>query len=260
MDKQKLIDETIERFKGRFPINAEKLITPADKWSGPDSCLGFVTADAGHIVKGDNAWQVLCSKDEFNHRAKEIGWVNGYLWGKEYPTNGKRPDFPDDVKVSAYCGVDGNWLAPRKVSSLLWQHAEAFRIVDERYKPKQPESHSKPSIDNSWYEKGEPPPVGAVCEVYNDIADGHPAWEGCELLFVGKFKVVYNSNSCYERVADVENVKFRPIKTEREKFVEAAVEAIKAKHAAPHAVYENCSIALFESGKFKLITDEKINP
>lgn len=59
------------------------------------------------------------------------------------------------------------------------------------------------------------PPAGTVCEVLNNTLD-RPEWERCTILFMGKFKAVYESDSCHERVADVSEswmISFRPLRT-----------------------------------------------
>lgn len=59
------------------------------------------------------------------------------------------------------------------------------------------------------------PPVGTVCEVLNNTLD-RPEWERCTILFMGKFKAIYESESCHERVADVSErgmISFRPLRT-----------------------------------------------
>lgn len=65
-----------------------------------------------------------------------------YEYGVEYPTNGKKPELPDDVLVEYKNMHHGNeWLKHAfAVGGLVWQdhtgdHVTAFRIVDERYKP-----------------------------------------------------------------------------------------------------------------------------
>lgn len=68
------------------------------------------------------------------------------------------------------------------------------------------------------------PKAGAKCEVLNDELIS-AEWEECEILFIGKFKVVYNSESCNERIANIDSCSFRPINTDRERFIEAALNA-----------------------------------
>lgn len=58
-----------------------------------------------------------------------------YEYGVEYPTNGQKPDLPDDVLVEA-SDIAGNWAVLMvKVRRLDWSLIKSFRIVDERYKP-----------------------------------------------------------------------------------------------------------------------------
>jgi hypothetical protein len=67
------------------------------------------------------------------------------------------------------------------------------------------------------------PPVGTVCEVLNNALGQSAQWEKCTILFMGKFKCVYDSESCRERIGNVDltgDVHFRPLKTERERAIE----------------------------------------
>ena len=59
-----------------------------------------------------------------------------YEYGVEYPTNGVKPDLPDDVLVEQYSLADNKW---HKGCASLWnwdaKTIVKFRIVDQRYKP-----------------------------------------------------------------------------------------------------------------------------
>lgn len=141
------------------------------------------------------------------------GWINGYKWGEEYENNGKKPDLPHDVKVQ----IDGNggeWLPPRKSGSNMWGITNKFRIVDNRYKPVT-EQPAEPKQDD-WFARGELPPVGWKGEY-------KPFWHACEVVAHHKgFAVVWDAHDLsYFRTNKPEI--FRPIKTEREKFIEAVV-------------------------------------
>lgn len=66
-------------------------------------------------------------------------------------------------------------------------------------------------MNNEWNGDGLPP-VGARCEVLNtDLSNA--AWEKCTILFSGKHRIVYDSESCPERVGYRDLLQFRPIKT-----------------------------------------------
>ncbi|WP_146067139.1 hypothetical protein [Stutzerimonas kunmingensis] len=72
------------------------------------------------------------------------------------------------------------------------------------------------------------PPAGTVCEVLNNTLD-RPEWERCTILFMGKFKAIYESESCHERVVDVSEswiISFRPIRTPEQIAAEERREAI----------------------------------
>lgn len=84
------------------------------------------------------------------------------------------------------------------------------------------------AVAAAWDGKGLPP-TGTVCEVLNNTLD-RPEWERCTILFMGKFKAVYESESCHERVADVSEswmISFRPIRTPEQLAAERRALAIK---------------------------------
>lgn len=93
----------------------------------------------------------ICTKREFESRVKERTPVRQpYMYGVEYSCDGQRPDLPDDVVVKQF--YDGEWLeGERSVKEWKsWALVTAFKIVDERYKPK-----SEPSPMGFVGEKGD---------------------------------------------------------------------------------------------------------
>lgn len=171
MTKQELIDKYIETLGGKVRNHAD---------------LHIVN---GHIYlwypEGSLYKEHMCTVEEFEQRARELGWINGYKWGVEYETNGKKPDLDDDVQVEQYSVADNRWNAGT-VSLWNWgaRSIIKFRIVDERYKPvselvKQGQEmcdkieEKLSSVDDalSWYNYDKQqaialPPVGADVEVY----------------------------------------------------------------------------------------------
>lgn len=77
-----------------------------------------------------------------------------------------------------------------------------------------------------WDGDGEPP-AGTECAVLNS-ALGDPAWERCTILYYGKHRVMYDSESCEERVAFIQDLKFRKAKAIRTQEQIAAEEREKA--------------------------------
>ena len=70
------------------------------------------------------------------------------------------------------------------------------------------------------------PPVGTVCEVLNNELHS-PKWELCTILFTGKYKVVYDSESCSERASHIETAHFRPLRTPEQIAAEERDKAIE---------------------------------
>lgn len=94
----------------------------------------------------------------------------------------------------------------------------------------------------SWSGEGLPP-VGVVCEVFNRELS-NPEWEKCTILFAGKNRFLYDSESCAERCGYIENLEFRPVRTseqiaedERERFAQELVAAM-GKGGGPNALYQ----------------------
>ena len=127
MSKQELIDKGISEARGIWPITRKDV-----------NIAGLYKSDTGVFDKsasgkhGYSGWVV--SKEEFQQRARELGWVGGFKWGVEYPTNGEKPDLPDDVKVKV-CIDKNDWSYAGSACSFNWDNTKHFRITDERYKP-----------------------------------------------------------------------------------------------------------------------------
>ena len=75
-------------------------------------------------------------------------------------------------------------------------------------------------VENTWFERGELPRVGTVCEISNCGQD----FVRIKILYMGKTiclgRLPYKID---EQHFHLSSVKFRPLKTEKEKFVERLV-------------------------------------
>lgn len=95
------------------------------------------------------------------------------------------------------------------------------------------------------------PPAGTVCEVLNAELD-NPAWEKCTILFTGKHRIVYASDSCYERVGYVIGLKFRRIRTHEQIASDeraAAVDAMVVATGYPgSSIAKEVSQKLYDAG------------
>lgn len=73
---------------------------------------------------------------EFEEEAKRLGYINGYRWGVEYPTNSKRPELVDGisvvVQVNMQAGFTGEFPMFMRED---WSNVVLFKITDQRYKP-----------------------------------------------------------------------------------------------------------------------------
>jgi len=87
-------------------------------------------------------------------------------------------------------------------------------------------------------DSGVMPLVGMECMVINRKL-AVPDWEKCTILFIGKFRVIYNSESCNERVGNVDltgEVEFKPLDTRTD--TEKAIKDLNSTWAlsiTPHA-------------------------
>jgi hypothetical protein len=161
MNKQELIDKAVHALGGVFDGTLPKYNHEFDFWV-TTSAEGVTTLRA--VAAGFSI-----TKEEFQQRASELGYINGYRWGVEYPTNGKKPDLADDVvvcieKSAIQDSVDG-WD---------WPLIESFRITDRRYKPSDTSYLETPAVEpvpevNDWYDYDNQkaialPHVGVECE------------------------------------------------------------------------------------------------
>ena len=166
----------------------------------------------------------ICTRNEFNQRAKELGYINSYKYGVEYATSGEKPDLPDDVAIECFDGTEwwgGYDFDDNEYGYLTAKHikfdtdvTEKFRIVDERYKPKEQ------GMNNDWYERGELPPVGIDCQMQRKVEP----FKAGKVVFYGEHIFVWrNSDTGLECVETVRSVKFRPLPTETDKLVDEAM-------------------------------------
>jgi hypothetical protein len=143
MNKQELIDKAVEDLKGVLPphtayTNMLIVSTSLNTIQGKGK-YDIGSAGTFATLLRTRHWELVCSVDKFIQRAKELGWINGYKWGVEYETNGKKPALPDDIQVSVstkmhkICEMKGSvdcWSWCAESNPIL-----TFRIVDKRYKP-----------------------------------------------------------------------------------------------------------------------------
>jgi len=118
------------------------------------------------------------------------------------------------------------YLAGYGCAPLVWtgMWCKAFQFAQREHK-----CIERPTTP-SWSGEGLPP-VGVVCDVFNRELS-NPEWEKCTILFAGKHRFLYDSESCAERCGYIENLEFRPIRTpeqiESDARIKAAQEWLKS--------------------------------
>ena len=277
MNKQELIDKAVIRFKGKWasaewdeseenkrclillkkPLND---LNEDDIEANEDNFTGAIRF--GGTGFNPEFCEFVCLKSEYFKRSRELGYCNGYKYGVEYETNGKKPDLPRNVivEIKTRDGWKGAGHPSDAVWTWNWDNALSFRIVDERYKPVEPKDNKRARIftakdfpglpieqtpEKSWHEKGELPPVGVECEY--KFANPSYDWTPVKINYISQKHAIFVCLNDGEEVhTDCFTVnKFRPLKTEREKFVEAAIGVYISTSAT---TFEEFSQKLYDAG------------
>lgn len=254
MTKQELIDKVVNELKGLdIPIK------------GIEICGKKISVYQGYLVEWDGIKPIsLCKHSYLSQRARELGWINGHKWGKEYETNDKKPDLPDDVNL--LCEYKSHSIYEEtslECSEINWVDVLSFRIVDERYKPAaelvkdgleicEKIEKKLTSVDNDWHIRGEWPPVGVECEILQSNISGDLDWVRVKVIaYTEKSVVIEMLGSEILRSRDF---KFRPIKSERERFIEAASRVL---HQTEGGIINDISLGQMYDVGFRQSKDEK---
>jgi hypothetical protein len=258
MNKNELIEKAVIELSGEWPSgksaksSSDYLIIDGKLWVQLllDKCM-------------------LCTREEFNAAAKRLGCINGYKWGVEYPTNGKRPNLPDDMVVDIRINKDDSLSGRDRVKGWVWgaDDCVSFRIVDERYKPadekteieklgimppmnKNERCSIEPAPANPWFEASELPPVGTECEY---LCDEFGNYKACKILAIHGYTAAFCidgfGNTIFTGTKSTH--KFRPIKTDKEKAIEAADAAIH-EYSAGAEIRTELLGALYDAGLLRL--------
>jgi len=224
-------------------------------WSAPSFHMVYTCGGGGGGVS------VTITKERFEDTAERMGYINGYKWGVEYPTYGKKPDIMDDVLVE-FKNIDFKWESygheSDAVESWLWENSVAFKIYDERYKPKDHIVDVNKKVDTNWHERGEKPPMSEHLEFRWPDDE---TWFECVIL--PHDRIAHNGTSTGEwevsELRIMDTIKFRPIQTHRDKAIEAAkVEIMSAKSVFRLSREDEITIeALYNTGMLKLSEDNQ---
>jgi hypothetical protein len=197
MNNKDLLDKAVEQFDGKWPaVNVHHTYL---KVSGNKNVFyNYQTKfDFSQYAGSNGYWDLVCSKEVFEQRAKELGYVNGYRWGVEYELDGKGPDLPDDTLIVWTDAVDS---AETTCHGMNWVGVESFRITDPRYKP----------ADTSYLDAPVVNKAKSLLEMLNDLSE-------IELA------AVKDSDEAKKLVAYLEGIEHkRKAEAERKRVVDAA--------------------------------------
>ena len=216
------------------------------------------------------------------------GFINGYRWGVEYPTNGSKPDLPDDVIIQLSVPMCRGALSVFASPEMCAAKGATFKITDERYKPEDtsylgaptfedvskvakgrivnsPEAltqfdndlaeYIKSKAESGWYcyetqKSLRLPPVGEYCQVYIN------GWYNCYIVGLDDLGgCVFRKDGEYmQRITDDS---FRPLdwnhkaEAERKRVVDAAFASLTEFNKAHQVLQE-----LYDAGFLRMPEDK----
>jgi hypothetical protein len=223
----KTLDDAIVELGGVLPSRLKNKFNPEGDW--------YIS------TRGKLAHVEVCvwfELSQFQQRAKELGFVNGYRWGVEYKNTGDEPLINDDVLIEVYSTADEQWnLGPCSLWNFRARTITAFKITDQRYKPADTSYLDKPesSIDSDtdWYDydnrdmKALPDNNADV-----ELLCGGSYQTRVEYIGIRGFKVVFYRYDTHEiDHAELPTASFRPLdwnrkaEAEKRRVVDAVWEA-----------------------------------
>jgi len=174
----------------------------------------------------------VCKVEVFESCAKHLGYINGYRWGVEYPTNCKRPELADSVLIHGrYDFLQNEWGEDNQVAGeAAWHHITSFRITDPRYKPADTSyldgvseisgnKHDCESVSESLDCKQNQPDISDLIVALSDASN---------------LAVDLNMTDCARDILAV--CKAIKAKTEREKVIEAAMKFCYDKNSVEEMI------------------------
>ena len=97
-------------------------------------------------------------------------------------------------------------------------------ITRQEWQQERDKMSSKPEVDNSWHERGELPPVGCECDIRHSYCNPEKYEKVTVAAITSEYVIV--KYATFEQHYMLKNISFRPLRTEREKAIDAACKAI----------------------------------
>lgn len=220
---ENLIKKTYEHFNGVWPDNDYFFaLTTGSRWSGDVESIGSFNmakvdsrgflrtknkCKSGYLVPyiDENSWVIACTRDEFNKYHSFVVQMDedGELKMNENIPEGATHKYTYKSGTSFYKKVDAEW-------HVYNQYRRTWRL--SVWKDLHPEGLT-PIESKQWL-----PEVGQECECESGFTES--GWELC--TFEGSTRIgnviSWARNPLGKLIS--KEVKFRPLKTEREKFAD----------------------------------------
>ena len=111
-------------------------------------------------------------------------------------------------------------------------------------------------MSNEWFDRGELPPVGAVVDYSTSFFSSTDRNFGvCTVLAYHVGKVWIDISGSIDFVISLDVIKFRPIKTDKEKAIEAALSVMSTKTISN--TQRKTINKLYDAGLLRLPEDKK---
>lgn len=170
------------------------------------------------LLPGDHVAQKGLTDDQYHAIAKKFmgsGAIDG-----EYPSYGSNRTLP-----FFGCHPQGNDLFHGQKHVFSGRLLTPSQILED---------------DNGWLTSVDGlPPAGTVCEVRFDT-DSSPQWDKCDVIYLSPIGAVLRyadtgSEHIYKFADGIpSDMKFRPLKSDRDKAIEAACEVLQCKPGSLH--------------------------
>jgi hypothetical protein len=111
-------------------------------------------------------------------------------------------------------------------------------------------------MSNEWFGRGELPPVGLLCEF---TWGNQTEWHDCMRIDEDNVAFKWFAEWRIKQLCNAPSNTFRPIRTEREKAIEAAAQAFHARCIVDYSgqPFLDGLGALYDAGLLRLPEDEK---
>ena len=206
--------------------------------------------------KSFNDWYEVCTRAEFEECTRRL-------------RNEPKPEDAPDWAGAWAQDNDGDWYwyeaVPRPSTTIAVFRSSGGKVIHAgrgkvigswyntlRLRPKE----NKVEDINSWYKRGEFPPVGTVCEMLSSNY-----WQKVKIVGWDGGDIVIASDIIEGRyrglVPGQSDFRFRPLQTERERWVEKAYD-IYAKQAPSHSeTWTDVLKRIYDAGLAKMPEDNR---